>query len=131
MVTSWKWKKPGRVPGALCVNALVRLQLRGRGLSIGPKPQEVVINAGEAHERGMARRIAAELLNGSVQLEQDIALGFFPHHALNPEKGSEAGAACDRLDAMHAGAGIEHHVAGAELHPLGACGRFDDQFATV
>ena len=53
------------------------------------------------------------------------------NHALNPEEGTDAIAARDRFYAMQARRGIQHHVAGRQLHALGSVVVFNDQLSPV
>jgi hypothetical protein len=70
-------------------------------------------------------------LDRSIEIEQQLALAVFAHHALDPEEGREANAAGDRLDAMQAGAGVENEVAGGQLHPMRTVGVGDHELASV
>jgi len=66
-----------------------------------------------------------------VHVVEQAALFFVAHHAFTPEKAGHAVAAGHRLDAVHAGAGAQNHVACGQLHRLRAEGVFDPQFAAV
>ena len=77
------------------------------------------------------RRRSAQAHQVRVHVVQQAALLVAAHHALDPEEVARRGAACHRLDPVHAGAGIEHHVAGRQLDALRAVGVLDDQLAAV
>ena len=88
--------------------------LDGVGFSVGPQ------------------RIVALLAQGQqvhVQLVQQAALLVAAHHALNPEKAGQPVATRHRFDLVQAGAWVQHHVAGGQLHLVRTIGVVDHEFA--
>ena len=72
-----------------------------------------------------------QFLNGLIQVKQDTALGIVTHQALQPEKRSNARAACHCRDFMQAGGGIQDHVSGGQFNALCTIGILNNQLTTV
>src|SRR5689334_16489088 len=78
----------GGMLGAKMGAAQLRLLCTGpcQGLNVRPEPEKIVIAARQGNQGLVPRRVAAQLLQRCVHLEQDFALGILAHHALDPKK---------------------------------------------
>ena len=63
-----------------------------------------------------------------VKVMRDPALPVVLPHGRGPEEGGSAG---DGVDAVERGGGIDHDVAGRELHRLGAVGVLDHKLSAA
>jgi hypothetical protein len=75
--------------------------------------------------------IGGEPPDRHVEVEQQRAPGVVADQALRPEERSNPRPARDRRDIVQAGAGIDDHVAGRELHRMLAVGVLDGELAAV
>ena len=73
----------------------------------------------------------AQLEQIHVQFIQQASLLIAAHHTFDPEKAGQPVAPGDWLDLVHAGAGVEHHIASAQLDALFAKGVLHHQFTAL
>ncbi len=90
-----------------------------------------MIDRGERDNALVVGVIAREPPDRHVEVEEERALGVVPNEALRPEERGDARAARDRRDIVQAGAGIDDHVAGGQLHLVAAVGVLDHELAAV
>lgn len=77
----------------------------------------------------MVGYITIQALNGHIKVEEQRPLAIVADHALDPEKGRNAGATGDGPDIVQARGRIENHVSGRKLHAMCSISVFNDQFA--
>jgi hypothetical protein len=70
-------------------------------------PQQIVVDVEQLIDGSVFSDRRCELLNRSIEIEQQLPLAVFAHHALDPEERREANSTSDWLDAMQARAGVE------------------------
>ena len=107
----------------------------GYDSNLRPLPEQIMIDAGELH-RGLGGHrligeVAAQPLDAQIEIEEQRPLAVVPHHALNPEKGTEPHATADRIDVVQARRRVKHEVPRRQLHALHAVSIFHHQFAAV
>src|SRR6202012_2849713 len=82
-----------RVSGALALN-------------LRPLPQQIVVDARKLHGYRTCRRVQVHTLRRVIQVKEQGTLLIAPHHALNPEKRTNAPASRNRLNPVQARRGI-------------------------
>src|SRR5262245_62474940 len=69
---------------------------------LGAAPQKVVIAIGQLDDGGVVGQQLIHFVDRHVEIEKERARAVVAHHALHPEKRSEAHAACHRIDVVQA-----------------------------
>src|SRR5688572_21516127 len=101
-------------------------------LYLRPHPEQIVIAAGQRHDRRVClAELARKTLDRDVHLEQHSALRFVADHALDPEERRDALARGDRRHVVQARSGIQNEIAGVELHGMRAVRVLDGELAAL
>ena len=79
----------------------------------------------------MSGVLGAEPLDRDIEIEEQRAPPIVANHRLDPEKGAETGAACDRCDVVQAGCRVQNHMTGRKLHGLGPVHILDHELTAL
>src|SRR6185295_11435945 len=84
------------------------------GSHLRPAAEQVVVDARELDGGRVVRPLAAHLLDGRIEIEQQGPFRVVAHHALDPEERADPRPTRHRADVMEAGRRIEHEMAGRQ-----------------
>ena len=120
-----------RLPEIVSASDLPAAHHNAEKLTSHPAAKQVMVDTRQLHTDLVSRRLFGQPLNCSVEIVEKSAVTVSANHALDPEEGGHARAACHRCHAMEAGCRIKHHVPCRQFDAVQTVRIFDDELAAV